>query len=135
MNYKDFFISELFPDVDIELTDEYLKQHGWSKILPIGEKKSKSYYFDGPIGRIYVERYGKKPHFSLNIQYRYDDTRHVDTITDIKVAIYSYVRGLRAVKYGSDGIGYKWIDIDIKEEKEEYRYNKYIEMTKWMKND
>lgn len=135
MNYKEFFISELFPDVDIELTDEYLEQHGWHKYLPIGEKESKLYYFDGPIGRIHVARYGKKTHYRLHIKHRNDDARYIGTITDIKVAIYSFARGLQAVKYGLDGIGYKWIDVDTKEEEDEYRYNQYIKMTKWMNDD
>lgn len=137
MNYKEFYKSELFPEKDISITDEYLIEHGWNKVTNLLDPEQKWYYFDsGILGCMHVNRCNKKPLYSLDINYD-SGLRYVNTITNIKVAIYSYVCGLPAIKYGFDAEagGYKWINVDTKEEEEEYRYNKYIEMTKWMHDD
>ena len=132
MDYKAFYKSELFPEKDIPINDEYLIEHGWHKVTNLSDPEQKSYYFDrGILGRMNVDRCGKKPIYRLLINYG-SDSRRVYTITDIKVAIYSYVCGLQATKYGFDAEagGYKWIDVDTKEEEDEYRYKKYREMIK-----
>ena len=135
MNYKEFYKSELFPEKDIPITDEYLIEQGWYKVTNLCDPEQKWYYFDsGILGHMHVDRCGKKPLYRLDINHS-SGSRFVNTITDIKVAIYSYVCGLQAIKYGFDveAGGYKWIDVDTKEEEEEYKYNKYIKMTEWMK--
>ena len=133
MDYKAFYKSELFPEKDISITDKYLIEHGWNKVTYLSDPEQKRYYFDhGALGRMHVDRCGKKPIYKLNINYD-SDSRYVNTVTDIKVAIYSYVCGLQAVKYGFDAEagGYKWmIDFITKEEEDEYRYNKYKGMVK-----
>lgn len=132
MDYKAFYKSELFPDKDIPITDEYLIEHGWHKVTNLFDPEQKWYYFDsGILGRMHVDRCGKKPLYRLNINY-VSGTIFVNTVTDIKVAIYSYVCGLQAIKYGFDAKagGYKWIDVDTKEEEDEYKYNKYKKMVK-----
>jgi hypothetical protein len=132
MDYKEFYKSELFPDKDIPITDEYLIEHGWHKVTSLLDPEQKWCYFDsGILGRMYVDRCGKKPLYRLYINH-VSGTRFVNTITDIKVAIYSYTCGLQAVKYGFDAKagGYKWIDVDTKEEEDEYRYNKYKSLVK-----
>ena len=132
MDYKAFYKSELFPDKDIPITDEYLIEHGWHKVTNLLDPEQKWYYFDsGILGRMHVDRCGKKPLYRLDINH-VSGTRFVNTVTDIKVAIYSYTCGLQAVKYGFDAEagGYKWIDVDTKEEEDEYRYNKYKELVK-----
>ena len=132
MDYKAFYKSELFPEKDIPITDEYLIEHGWHKVTNLSDPEQKSYYFDrGILGRMNVDRCGKKPIYRLLINYG-SDSRRVYTITDIKVAIYSYVCDLPTSKYGFDAEagGYKWIDVDTKEEEDEYRYKKYCEMIK-----
>ena len=80
---------------------------------------------------MHVNRGSKKTLYRLDVNYD-SGSRYVNTITDIKVAIYSYVCGLQATKYGFDAEagGYKWIDVDTKEEEDEYRYKKYREMIK-----
>ena len=133
MDYKAFYKSELFPDKDIELTDEYLVQHGWNKYGDICNPKTKWYYFDnGYLGRINVDICSGKHHYCLHINYNEHDSRSVTTVTDIKAAIYSYICGLQAVKYGFDAAagGYRYIPVDTKEEEDEYRYNKYCRMVK-----
>ena len=131
MDYKAFYKSELFPEKDIPITDEYLIEHGWHKVTYLSDSEQKWYYFDsGILGRMYVDRCRKKPLYRLDIHS--SGSRRVNTVTDIKVAIYSYVCGLQATKYGFDAEagGYKWIDVDTKEEEDEYRYKKYREMVK-----
>lgn len=131
MDYKAFYKSELFPDKDIPITDEYLIEHGWYKTTSLLDPEQKWYYFDhGALGRIHVDRCPSKPLYRLELNYQ--GSVFVNTITDIKVAIYSYVCGLQAIKYGFDNTagGYKWIDVDTKEEEDEYRYNKYCKMVK-----
>ena len=132
MDYKAFYKSELFPEKDIPITDEYLIEHGWYKVTNLSDPEQKWYYFDsGILGRMHVNRCSKKPIYRLDIK-RSSSLRRVNTVTDIKVAIYSYVCGLQATKYGFDAetSGYKWIDVDTKEEEDEYRYKKYREMVK-----
>ena len=131
MDYKTFYKSELFPEKDIPITDEYLIEHGWCK-TDLSEPKHKSYYFDnGFLGRMYVIRDRKGAIYRIDVNYD-SAPIYVNTITDIKVAIYSYVCGLPASKYGFDAEagGYKWIDVDTKEEEDEYKYKKYREMVK-----
>ena len=132
MDYKAFYKSELFPEKDIPISDEYLIEHGWHKVTNLSDPEQKSYYFDrGILGRMNVDRCGKKPIYRLDVNYD-SGPIYVNTITDIKVAIYSYVCGLRVTKYGFDAEagGYKWINVDTKEEEDEYRYKKYREMVK-----
>lgn len=130
MDYKDFYKSELFSDKDIEITDDYLVQCGWIRYDYLDPKW---YYFEGPIGRIEVHVCHKKPYYDLHINHCKDNETSICTVSDIKLAIYSYVRGTKAIKYGFDGMGYRWFNVDTKEEENEYRYNKYCEMIKWMK--
>lgn len=132
MDYKAFYKSELFPEKDIPITDEYLIEHGWYKVTNLSDPEQKWYYFDsGILGRMHVNRCSKKPIYRLDINHG-SGSRCVNTITDIKVVIYSYVCGLQATKYGfnAETGGYKWIDVDTKEEEDEYRYKKYREMVK-----
>ena len=132
MDYKAFYKSELFPEKDIPTTDEYLIEHGWHKVTNLSDPEQKSYYFDrGILGRMHVNRCSKKTLYRLDVNYD-SGPIYVNTITDIKVAIYSFVFGLQATKYGfnAETGGYKWIDVDTKEEEDKYRYKRYREMVK-----
>ena len=138
MNYKEFYKSELFPEKDILITDEYLIEHGWHKYGDMCEPNTKWYYFDnGILGRINVDACSETHHYSLHINYRDHDSRSVKTISDVKAAIYSFICGQRGYKYGFDKVtgGYKYLSLDTEEEEDEYRYNQYIKMTKWMNDD
>lgn len=131
INYKEFYKSELFPDKDIEITDEYLIQHGWIRYdSDIGPKW---YYFDGPIGRIKVSTCSEKIEYDLFIDHCREYKSTVYTLSDIKIAIYSYVCGMQAFKYGFGDVGYTWLPVYTEKEKNEFRYNKYCEMINWMK--
>lgn len=137
MDYKAFYISELFPQKDIELTDEYLVKHGWHKYDDICDPKTKWYHFDnGALGRISVNACSNKHYYTLHINYNNGDSRIVRTVADVKAAIYSYTCGLQAVKYGFDKTagGYKYVPVDTKEEIDVYRYNKYCKMVKAIEN-
>ena len=132
MDYKTFYKSELFPEKDIPITDEYLIEHGWHKVRNLSDLEQKWYHFDsGILGRMDVDLCSKKPIYRLDIKHN-SSLRRVNTVTDIKVAIYSYVCGLQATKYGFDAEAgvYKWIDVDTKKEEDEYRYKRYREMIK-----
>ena len=134
MDYKEFYKKELFPKRDIKITDKYLEKRGWHKTKPIGEKNPTWYYFDdGVLGRIHVSVYNNKPHYRLQINHNIGDSRYINTVADIKAAVYSYVCGIQAVKYGKEGNGYKWIDVDTKEEEDEYRYNLYCKLIQKIK--
>ena len=133
MNYKEFYKAELFPETDIEITDEYLKQHGWNKYGDILDPNTKWYYFDnGILGRINVNTCGKKPTYTLHINYESQDCRRVITISDIKAAIYSFLCGKRGIKYGynPDVKGYQYLTLYNDDESNEWRYNQYCKMIK-----
>lgn len=137
MDYKEFYKSELFPDKDVEITDEYLIRHGWHKYGDISNPKTKWYYFDnGTLGRINVDACSDKHLYTLHINYETGDSRAVNTVADVKAAIYSYICGLQAVKYGYDNTcgGYRYLLVDTKEEEDVYRYKKYCEMVKAIEN-
>ena len=133
MNYKQFYKKELFPKKDIQITDEYLEEHEQYKTKPIGEENPTWYYFDdGILGRIHVSIYNNKQHYRLQIGDD-RDSRYINTVADIKAAVYSYICRLQAVKYGKEGNGYKWINVDTKEEEDEYRYNLYCKLIQKIK--
>ena len=133
MDYKEFFKNELFPEVEVEITDEFLENHGFVKygINYLDPEKDKHYYYEnGIIGRIYVNRCIEPTIYTLQLNHNDHNHIHISKLSDIKAAVYASICGLPGSKYGFDGVGYRWIPTDTKEEEEEYRYNKYCELIK-----
>lgn len=135
MDYKEFYKNELFPENDVFITDTLLRKNKWSKYGDIVDPKTKFYYFDnGILGRIRVIKnyFGRKNLYKLYIHYG-DNGIPVRKISDIKVAIYSYLCGQTGFKYGKTKGGYAYIALENEEEINEWRYKEYCKLVESIK--
>lgn len=134
MDYKEFYKSELFPDIETPITDKLLKKNKWDKYVYIHaftKEDNEYYYFDGDMMRIWAEKYDGKISYKISVGcYDMNGSIPVKNISDIKAIIYAYLCGRTGTKYGqnSDG-GYCYLNLETDEENEKWRYDEYCKMT------
>ena len=128
MDYEAFYKEELFPKEKVEITDDYLKKHGWHSYDYSFDKKHRWYSFDnGRIGRIKVVNYGNRKYYTLHIKYEDQDRRSIRFVSDIKANVYSYLCGSYGIESKKDGT---YGDIEEDEKRNKWMYKEYKEMTK-----